>query len=69
MKGLAAWAFALLGAVAAGHAQSPPAKAERLADGFGLEKADGKSLYITACTAIYRIRTSIPGVRPGKRTP
>jgi len=27
--------------------------------------ADGKSLYITACEAIYRIRVNIPGVRPG----
>lgn len=29
--------------------------------------ADGKSLYITACEAIYRIRVNIPGVRSGKR--
>ena len=27
--------------------------------------ADAKSLYITACEAIYRIRVNIPGVRPG----
>ena len=25
--------------------------------------ADGKSLYITACTTLYRIRTNIPGSR------
>ncbi len=27
--------------------------------------ADGKSLYITACTALYRIRLKVPGVMPG----
>jgi gluconolactonase len=27
--------------------------------------ADGKSLYITACEALYRVRVNIPGVRPG----
>ena len=31
--------------------------------GFG--DADGKSLYITACTHVYRIRLKSPGVRPG----
>jgi hypothetical protein len=27
--------------------------------------ADARSLYITACTAMYRIRVKIPGVIPG----
>ncbi len=27
--------------------------------------ADGKTLYITACTHLFRIRTKIPGVRSG----
>ncbi len=31
--------------------------------GFG--DADGKGLYITACTHVYRIRLNSPGVRPG----
>jgi sugar lactone lactonase YvrE len=25
---------------------------------------DGRSLYVTALTSIYRIRTQIPGIRP-----
>ena len=33
--------------------------------GFG--DADGKGLYITACTHVYRIRLNSPGVRPGPR--
>ncbi len=28
--------------------------------------ADGKSLYVTACTALYRIRLKVPGVMPGQ---
>jgi gluconolactonase len=31
--------------------------------------ADGRSLYITACTALYRIRVKIPGVLPGTHAP
>ena len=31
--------------------------------GFG--DPDGKGLYITACTHVYRIRLNVPGVRPG----
>jgi gluconolactonase len=31
--------------------------------GFG--DADGKGLYITACTHVYHIRLNLPGVRPG----
>jgi gluconolactonase len=34
--------------------------------GFG--DADGKGLYITACTHVYRIRLNSPGVRPGRGT-
>jgi gluconolactonase len=29
--------------------------------------ADGKTLYITACTHVFRIRMRIPGVRPGPK--
>ena len=35
--------------------------------GFG--DADGKSLYITACTHVYRVRLNSPGVRPGPGKP
>jgi len=31
--------------------------------------ADARSLYITACTALYRIRVKIPGVMPGPHAP
>jgi gluconolactonase len=26
--------------------------------------ADGRSLYVTALTSVYRIRTNVPGIRP-----
>jgi gluconolactonase len=32
---------------------------------FAFGDADGKSLYLTASTGLYRIRVGIPGVRPG----
>jgi gluconolactonase len=28
---------------------------------------DGRGLYVTASTSVYRIRTIIPGVRPGRK--
>ncbi len=32
---------------------------------FAFGDADGKTLYLTASTGLYRIRTGIPGIRPG----
>ena len=32
---------------------------------FTFGEADGRSLYLTASTGLYRIRVGIPGVRPG----
>jgi gluconolactonase len=32
---------------------------------FAFGDADGKSLYLTASTGLYRIRVEIPGIRPG----
>jgi len=32
---------------------------------FAFGDADGKALYLTASTGLYRIRTGIPGIRPG----
>ena len=31
---------------------------------FAFGDADGKTLYLTASTGLYRIRTGIPGIRP-----
>ncbi len=32
---------------------------------FTFGDADGKTLYLTASTGLYRIRVNVPGVRPG----
>jgi gluconolactonase len=32
---------------------------------FTFGDADGKSLYLTASTGLYRVRVSVPGIRPG----
>ena len=32
---------------------------------FAWGDADGRALYLTASTGLYRIRLSVPGVRPG----
>jgi gluconolactonase len=30
---------------------------------------DGRTLYVTALTSIYRMRLLVPGIRPTERTP
>jgi gluconolactonase len=32
---------------------------------FTFGDADGKSLYLTASTGLYRVRVNLPGIRPG----
>jgi sugar lactone lactonase YvrE len=32
---------------------------------FTFGDADGKSLYLTASTGLYRVRVNVPGIRPG----
>jgi gluconolactonase len=38
--------------------------APELPANFAWGDADGRTLYMTARTGLYRIRTSIPGIRP-----
>ncbi|MEP7244288.1 MAG: SMP-30/gluconolactonase/LRE family protein [Gammaproteobacteria bacterium] len=40
-------------------------KQQTCATNVAFGDADGKGLYITACTALYRIRVNVPGVLPG----
>jgi gluconolactonase len=42
-------------------------KAPELPANFAWGDADGRTLYMTARTGLYRIRTSIPGIRPEMR--
>jgi gluconolactonase len=36
-----------------------------LAANFAWGDADGRTLYLTARTGLYRVRLNVPGVRPG----
>ena len=48
--------------------QPPEEPREQIcATNVGFGDADGKGLYITACTHVYHVRLNSPGVRPGPR--
>ena len=51
---------ALAGRRAPGHARSCPKPPHNLAWG----DVDGRTLYVTALTSVYRLRLEIPGIRP-----
>lgn len=47
------------------YAGEPPPRPCATNVAFG--DADNRGLYITACTHLFKVRTGIPGVRPGRR--